>query len=156
MRKSAKMRKNFVAVVRCDAMRILIPFSHRIRISHFFALFRIFALFFTYFAHFSRTFHNFLVKYRPKRWKKCESAKKVRKVRCNYEMRMRCENSAMQCDELLQKVRMRMRCEKVFALPSLARIFFVSKNLKNPLIIIKGIILLIAFQHLCKTSKNNF
>jgi hypothetical protein len=77
-------------------MRILIPFSHCIRILHFFALFRIFALFFAYLARFSRTFHNFLVKYWPTRWKKYENnAKKVQKVRCECEMQMRCKNSAM-------------------------------------------------------------
>jgi hypothetical protein len=30
------------------------------------------------------------------------------------------QKSAMQCDELQQKVQMRMQCKKVFALPSLA------------------------------------
>jgi hypothetical protein len=41
--------------------------------------------------------------------------KEVEKVR-NAK---KCDANAMQCDELSQKVQMRMQCEKVFALPSL-------------------------------------
>jgi hypothetical protein len=86
---NAKKKCCYSSAMRCDANFDPIFASH----SHF-ALFCTsshFRTFFAYFAHFSRSFHIFL----PKRWKKCENAKKMRKVRCECEMRMRREKSAM-------------------------------------------------------------
>ncbi len=81
----AKKCKNaiFFCLIKCDAMRILIPSSHHI--SHF-SHFSHFRTFFAYFSHFSQVFGSITVKKRPKRWKKCENAKKKkREVRCECE-----------------------------------------------------------------------
>jgi hypothetical protein len=68
-----------------------------------FALFRIFAVFFAYFVHFSHSFHSFLVhyltvKYRPKRWKQCENAKKNAKSVMQMRMQIECKKKKVRCD----------------------------------------------------------
>ncbi len=120
MRKSAKMRFFFFAVVvRCNEMRILIPFLRRIRISHFFAYFRIFSTFFAFFSHVFALFTTFWCT-DCKTWsKKCKNAKKVRKMRCKCKMRMRCESGTMRCDGLGQKCKCEFEHETLFALPFL-------------------------------------
>ncbi len=86
MRKNEKMRNFFC---NSSAMRCEFWFHFRIAFRTFLCMFCAF------FSHFSQLFGALTVKYRPKRWKKCENAKKMRKVRCECEMRMRCEKSAM-------------------------------------------------------------
>jgi hypothetical protein len=62
-------------------MRILIPFSHRVRISHF----SHFCTFFAYLAHFSHTFHKFFGEITTK---KVEKVRKCEKVRCECDAKI--------------------------------------------------------------------
>jgi hypothetical protein len=122
MRKSAKMQKHFrySSAMQCDSNFDSIFASHlHFTLFRTFPHFSHFCTFFAYIAHFSRTSHNFFGEISTKRWKKCENVKKWENVQCECEMQMQCENSAIQCNELLQKVRMRMQCKNVFVLPSL-------------------------------------
>jgi hypothetical protein len=83
-----------------SAMRILIPFSHCIRI---------FRTFFTFFSQFFALLTTFWCSNCETWSKNCKNSKKVRK--------MRCESGVMLCDGLGQKCE--CKCEKLFALPSL-------------------------------------
>ncbi len=86
----AKKCKNAVffynSAMRCNANFDSIFASH----SHF----ALFLQFCAFFLHVSNLFGALTVKYRPKRWKKCENAKEVRKVRCE------CDAKIVRCDEL--------------------------------------------------------
>ncbi len=93
-----KMRNFFVTVVRCDAMRILILFSHRIRISHFFAFSHFFLHILQISSHFSQLFWyiNCEISTRKvEKVRKCEKSamqmRNAKKVRCKCEMRKKCD-----------------------------------------------------------------
>jgi hypothetical protein len=95
----------FVTLVRCEAnfdsfQLFCIEFAFR-TFSH-------------YFSRFSQVFGSITVEQRPSRWKKCENAKMMQKVRCKCKMQMRCESGAMRCNGFWQKVQMWCRTPKKF------------------------------------------
>jgi hypothetical protein len=97
MRKNAKMRKDFVTVVRCDTNFGLIFASHlHFALFHTFLHFFVFFAFWhflAYFAHFSRTFHNFLVHNREILTKMVEKGRKCDKNAKISAMRMQNANA---------------------------------------------------------------
>ncbi len=106
-------------------MRILIPFSHRIRISHFFAFSHYFCIFCAFFSHFSQLFGEISTK-KVEKVQKCEkSAKSAMQMQNANAMRKQCDAMSFykkcecECDAKKFSHYHRMRCEKVFALPSL-------------------------------------
>ncbi len=98
--KKCKNANFFAVVVQCDRMQILIPFSHCIRISHFFAFFSHF-----FFLHFLLLFGALSVKHEKKRAKN------------SMQMQNAMQKRAMQCNGLGQKCK--CECEKLFTLPAL-------------------------------------
>jgi hypothetical protein len=87
-----KVRKCEIVLLQwCDAMRILIPFSHRIRISHFFAFSHFFCIFCAFFSHFSQLFGEISTK-KVEKVQKCEkSAKSAMQMQNANAMRKQCD-----------------------------------------------------------------
>jgi hypothetical protein len=83
-------------------MVILIPFSHRICISHFFAFSHFFSIFCAVYSLFSQLFGALTVKYKPKRWKKCKNAKSAMQMQNANAMRKECDamwfNKKCECE----------------------------------------------------------